>query len=158
MKSIIATLICILCFTAISNAQLSAGAGLLYGTETELGFNIRGEYDINDQISGVLSISRLKKISANLPILGKVSTTLSSIDLEGHYHFEFESYRPYVLAGLTNLRSSSSGVSSSTTGFNVGGGAHKPLMDNIDLFGETKYAILDGSNQLILILGGKYKF
>lgn len=157
MKSMLTILICVCFFTLTINAQFSAGAALLYGTESDLGFNLRGEYDINENISVVLGYSRLDKQT-----VGTFSTTSSSIDLEGHYHFEMEVFRPYVLAGISNFRVSSkiNGIktSGSNTGVNLGGGINKLVADNINVFGEAKYTIVDGGDQFILLAGGKYSF
>ncbi len=82
------------------NAQFGVSAGLLYGTDSELGFTGRVNYDLNEKISIYAGYSALSTDSEET-IFGKISSRLSSIDLNGHYYFLTGNTKPYALAGLS---------------------------------------------------------
>ena len=155
-KNLIFTFFVVLGFAAISNAQFGASAGLLYGTETELGFTGRVNYDINDKISVFAGYSLLDSESES-----GFSLTLSSLDFDVHYHFSSGSTKPYALAGINITRATAKvlGISqsSSETGFNIGGGVLHGLSDKFSLFGEAKYVISD-ADQLVITAGVHYAF
>ena len=167
MKKSIYTAIFCLFLGASASAQFGLGAGLLYGSESELGLTLRAHYDVNEQITAVAGYSILT--SESVEIFGvEIETTLASIDLDGHYHFGGEKINPYALAGLNILSSSVSigGESESDTfiGVNIGGGALYGINEKFNVFGEAKYAINGGgdeegdANQFVITGGVQYTF
>jgi opacity protein-like surface antigen len=155
-KNLFLTLVSFFCFLSMSNAQFGLGAGVLYGTDSELGFTGRVNYDVNSKIGVYLGFSLLDSESEE-----GVSASLTSIDLNAHYHFSEGTTRPYALAGVNITRASVSvlgiKVSDSTTGFNVGGGVIHNLSDKFALFGEAKYTLGD-ADQAVFTVGARYAF
>lgn len=168
MKKSIYTAIFCLFLGASASAQFGLGAGLLYGSESELGLTLRAHYDINEQLSAYAGYSVLQ--SETLEIFGvEIETLLTSIDLDGHYHFGGEKINPYVLAGLNVLRASVSATgvdteSETSMGVNLGGGALYGISDKFNVFGEAKYALNGGgegegdANQFVITGGVQYTF
>jgi len=162
MKKSFFTLAVIIACVLSMNAQFGIGAGVVYGTESELGFTGRVNYDVNSKISIFAGYSLLSSESEKDPATGlEASASLSSIDIDGHYHFSEGNTRPYILAGVSLLRAKVEilGISASgtETGINVGAGVIHSLSDKFSLFGEGKYVIVDGS-QAVFTVGAHYGF
>lgn len=150
------------CMCSISlQAQYGIGAGVLYGSESELGFTGRVNYDINAQFSVYLGYSRLSSETVETPFFGETTSKLISTDIDVHYHFGQGTFSPYALAGLNRRKASTkiSGVTASESeiGANVGVGTLYQLADKINLFGEAKYVISEG-DQLVVTAGAMYSF
>jgi opacity protein-like surface antigen len=145
-----------------AQAQFGVSAGVLYGTDSELGFTGRVNYNINSKISIFAGYSLLSSESEKDPLTGlEASASVNSIDLDGHYHFSDGATKPYALVGISIWRVKAEvlglSVSDSQTGFNVGGGVLHSLSDKFSIFGEAKYVIIDGG-QAVITAGAHYGF
>lgn len=153
MKNLFIAFVAFIAITSSTNAQFGLGAGVLYGSESELGFTFRANYDINEKIGVYAKYSLLDS---------EDGASLTSIDVEGHYHFSEGTTKPYALVGLTNLTAKAeflgASISASELGFNLGGGVRHMLSDKFSLFGEAKYSIVTDANQFIIAAGAHYGF
>ncbi|MBK9256525.1 MAG: porin family protein [Saprospiraceae bacterium] len=161
-KQIFNILFLMVAVSTFSFGQFGLSAGVLYGTESELGFTGRVNYDINSKISIFAGYSLLSSESEKDPVSGlEASASLTSFDIDGHYHFSEGTTRPYALAGLSIWSASINilGIkaSDSETGFNVGAGVIHGLSDKFSLFLEGKYVIIDGG-QAVFTAGAHYAF
>lgn len=136
-------------FSVVASAQIKFGGGLSYGTEAKnLGFNVRGEYVINDQISIVPGFTYF---------LPKDLITWWELNADVHYGFN-EKF--YGLGGLNyttvkidlpeefGFLGAAIDNSSSEIGLNLGAGYK--FTDKF--FGEAKY-VLGSADQLTLTVG-----
>ena len=162
IKQSFLTLLVFFSIIITANAQFGIGAGLLYGTDSELGFTGRVNYNINSKIGIFAGYSLLSSESEEDPLTGlEASASASSFDIDGHYHFSEGATKPYVLAGISIWRVKAEvlgfSVSASETGINVGGGVIHSPSDKFSLFGEAKYVIIDGG-QAVFTVGAHYGF
>jgi hypothetical protein len=164
MKKLFTILFFTACFVQASSAQFGISAGALYGTGTKkLGFTGRVNYDFTSNIGVYVGYSALSSESSTDPVSGiSSSASLTSIDIDGHYHFTEGPTRIYALAGLSLLSASVSvplfgSISVGTTGINLGGGLLHNLSEKLGLFVEAKYVIYDGG-QLVATAGVHYAF
>jgi opacity protein-like surface antigen len=138
-----------------TNAQISAGAGVHYGTDiSNIGFSINGKYQINDTWSAAPSFTLFLK---------KDYVTWSALDLDANYKItEIEKVGSlYGLAGLNMTfykikfeydlgewgGSYSETATGTEVGINLGLGIDIPLGDKLTLAPEVRYS-LGGANYL----------
>lgn len=145
-------------------AQVGIGAGLLYGTESDIGLHVRGSYILDDKIA--FNGTYLWLDSESGGVAGtEFETTLHGLDLEANYYL---TEQIYALAGpsiqifrgkINNLSSMNSESDTDTRlGFNIGGGYVYALSDFFDLYGELKYTLIKDSGQLALVVGVRHIF
>jgi len=166
MKKLILLLIVALALTFNSFAQISAGGGLVYGTEQEtIGFNFRGQYNVweNVDVVGGFTIYLPNKQKQTLIFTTVESkTNMWAFDVDGHYNFELmDNLKVYPLAGL-NISGVSVDVNGTKTsdtevGFNIGAGATYEITDKIAGLFETKYTI-GNYDQAVISFGALYRF
>ena len=133
-----------------SFAQLSAGAGIAYGTEIEeIGVQVRGIYQITDvwRAGGDIIFW----------LDGEDDISIWELNLNAHYAFlNSGSTILYALAGLNivtvKVEILGEDVSDSETGINLGAGAQIPFTDNLSGFAELRY-VLGDADQLV-VAGG----
>ena len=138
-----------------ANAQISAGAGIHYGTDiSNIGFSINGKYQIDDNWSAAPSFTLFLK---------KDYVTWSALDLDANYKItEIDKVGSlYGLAGLNmtfykikfdyDLGEWGGQYSETSTGteigFNLGLGIDVPLGEKLALAPEVRYT-LGGVNYL----------
>lgn len=132
-----------------ASAQIRVGGGLGYGTDiSEVGLNIRGLYQINDNI-GAQADFMFYFVGENL--------SYTEFNVNGNYFFGTEQFRPYALAGLNISRLKASvpffgSITDTEIGLNVGGGGMYDINDMISVFGEAKY-IVSNADQLVITAG-----
>lgn len=161
----------LLIFTAVltlatyqtSQAQVSVGGALMYGSEVEqIGLRVDGTYVINEDIDINANIGFYLPDKVDLGGGDEIKTTYYEFNINGHYSFyadEESGLSAYGLAGINilgvNSEASGPNVSGSTSdselGLNLGAGASYPLSFG-NLFGELKYVIGD-ADQLSLAAG-----
>jgi opacity protein-like surface antigen len=149
-------------FAGQAEAQIRAGAGLMFGTLTDdLGININGEYAFNDKWSTEAHVS----IFFVEDIEGGGFTadqSLWMIDFDAHYHII---KGLYALAGLnfttfkasTDVLGTQVSASDTDVGLNIGAGYLLDLGGRIKPFGDIRY-VISGSDQLVIRAGAKYEF
>jgi len=133
-----------------AQAQVKVGGGLAFGSEIEtLGFDVRGNFDITDNIV----------IAPDITFFLNNTTSISGFDsklkwweinINGNYVWNLNGFSPYVLTGLNlafigvEVSSASFGSFSDTStefGWNIGGGTKVPFNDKWEGFFELKYNI-----------------
>lgn len=135
-------------------AQLSAGAGLAYGSDSkDLGIQLRGIYQFNETWrAGGDFIFYLD---------GVENLSISELNTNAHYVFKNdETLQLYGLAGLNLLIVSISEFglgTASELGINLGGGVGYPFTEKLTGIGEIKLSLGDAS-QLVLSVGVVYGF
>ena len=155
MKKYFLFLVTTLCFSFAAKAQISAGAGLVYGADVEeLGLQIRAMYDINETWRANVDFITY--------FIGIDGITLSEFNLNPHYKFlNKDRVSVYGLAGLNIARASvkflGEKVSNSEVGVNVGAGAEFGIGERIAILAEAKYAIGEAS-QFVIGAGAVFKF
>lgn len=157
MKNVMKVLISliILCTVSEANAQISAGAGVVYGTDiSSIGFSLNGKYTINETWSAAPAFTLfLKKNDINWSALDlDANYQLSSIDKLGGLYalaglnvtfFKFSySYDLGAFGGL--IEDSTTG---SDVGVNLGLGLDIPLAEKFTVAPELRYT-LGGANYL----------
>ena len=167
MKKLTLLAVVTIALTFNSFAQISAGGGLSYGSEAEtIGFNLRGQYNINENIDvvGGFTFFFPKKTSQNIPFFGTIETKSSfwTFDIDGHYNFVInDKFSFYPLAGLniTGVSVEVDGTKDSDTeaGLNIGVGATYKINEQLKGFAETKYIISD-FDQAVITFGVLYSF
>ncbi len=148
MKKILTTLFVIIISVGLSSnttaqvvqeGDITAGGGLTFttgvsGASGEIGIGGNGSYSITDEIRAGGEI---------VYYLGDFGFTVFNI--EGHYIFQNEDDLViYGLAGIGIWRWSAFGLSTSTSGLNLGAGLEYEL-DSITLFGEAKLSTIGGT-------------
>jgi len=158
MKKLTVLFTLIFSLTIISqvNAQIQAGAALMYGSEIEeLGLQANGTFNFTGNIRGALDIGFFFADDA-----GDLETSFWTINTNGHYLIPgIPKANVYGLAGLNFATTSVEGntafgsIDDSTTelGLNLGGGAELPL-GGVNIFSEVKYVVGD-ADQLVLTGG-----
>jgi len=165
-KLIFLSLFSIVFFSQKTNAQITVGGGLAYGTEIEtVGFNATGQYFIKENIAIVPSFTYY------LPrnIVGNFSLKWFEINADINYYFDLENsnIKPYGLGGLNysiitvpsfdfGILGSSDSSSNSELGFNLGAGADYDLGKKITPFAQLKYTLGD-ADQLTILAGIRYE-
>ena len=166
MKKLTLLAIITIALTFNSFAQISAGGGLVYGTEQKtIGFNFRGQYSITESIDVVGGLTfylpnKEKQTIFFATIESK--TSMWAFDVDGHYNFSImDKLNVYPLAGLniTGISVDVNGTKSSDTevGLNIGAGANYEISDQLAGFFETKYTI-GNFDQAVITLGAVYSF
>ena len=154
IKHFLITLLLLAGIQFSSNAQLSLGAGLGYGTDIE---------ELAIRARGVYAISGPWRAAADFDFYldGEKNISFWEFNVNGHYLFlNNEKLRAYALPGLkfyhvkidydSNLPGFTN-VSNTDTGVNLGAGLEVPL-GPVDFFGEAKFS-LAGSEQLFIAAG-----
>jgi len=134
-----------------SFAQLSAGAGLAYGSEID---------EIGVQVRGVYQITEMWRAGADIILWldGVDDASIWELNLNAHYAFlNSGSTILYALAGLNVATVKAGDASNSKTGINLGAGAQIPLIDNIGAFAELRY-VLGDADQLVIAGGIIFAF
>lgn len=166
MKKLTLLAIISIAFALNSFAQISAGGGLVYGTEQEaIGFNLRGQYNVweNVDVVGGLTFYLPKKTKQTLIFTTVESkTTMWAFDVDGHYNFELmDKLKVYPLAGLNiagvSIEVNGAKTSNTEVGLNIGAGATYEITDKIAGLFETKYTI-GNFDQAVITLGALYRF
>ena len=166
MKKLTLLAVITIAFTFNSLAQISAGGGIAYGTEQEtIGFNLRGQYNINENIDVIGGLTFfLPKTISQPTFFGTIKnkTSLWTFDIDGHYNFPInDKFSFYPLAGI-NISGASVEVNGTKTskteiGLNIGVGASYEINDKLEGFFETKYTI-GNFDQAVITVGVLYKF
>ena len=126
-----------------SFAQLTAGAGLAYGTDFK---------DIGVQVRGIYQLTEIWGLGADVIVWldGIDDLTIWELNLNGQYAFlNSGSTRVYALVGLNIVSLNIDGSSGSETGVNIGTGAQLPITDRIKGFAELRF-VLGDLDQLVL--------
>ena len=150
--------------------KIAFGGGLSYGTEIEnIGINIRGLYEVTEEIHGLMNITFFFPKKENFGVF-EYKWYLWKLNLDGHYNFKFgDKFSAYGLAGLNiaSWRSKWEGdygylggyyedsTSETKIGFNIGAGAAYNFTDALSGFGEIKYVISD-FDQAVFTFGVLY--
>jgi len=157
MKNLLKAVICLVVLFTFSEAkaQISAGAGVVYGTDiNNVGFSINGKYEIDEKWSAAPAFTIFLK---------KDYVTWSALDLDANYQIsEIEKIGSlYALAGLNmtfykitleydlgewggNFSETATG---SEIGVNLGMGINIPATEKIAIAPEIRYT-LGGANYL----------
>lgn len=156
MKNLFKTLIAIVLFFTVAetSAQMSAGAGIVYGTDiNNVGFSVNGKYEINEDWSAAPSFTYFLK---------KDYVNWSALDLDANYQLtELENIGGLYAIGGLNLTfykikydfdfgefgSSNGSATGSDAGINLGLGLNVPAGDNMAIAPEIRYT-LGGANYL----------
>lgn len=144
---IFAVLILVFTFSK-TDAQISAGAGLVYGTDiSNIGFTLNGKYKINDKWSADPAFTIFLK---------KDFVSWTALDLDANYQIkEIENLGGFYAIGGINmtffkmkyddiyvgLPGVDNSVTGSEMGINLGLGIEIPLMEKITIAPEIKYTI-----------------
>ena len=136
---------------------ISAGGGLVYGTEIEeLGIQLNGYYDLGDVVENLRVGADFTYWFVDDP------ASVWTFNINGHYIF----LRPdaalvYGLAGLNIYHYSveAFGFETSVTepGLNLGIGGEYSVAEQLGLYAELKYVISD-ADQAVLGAGARYRF
>ncbi|HAF30926.1 MAG TPA: hypothetical protein DCG75_17955 [Bacteroidales bacterium] len=166
MKKLTLLAIITIAFAFNSFAQISAGGGLVYGTEQKtIGFNLRGQYNVwenVDVVGGVTFYLPNKDKQTLIFTTVESKTNMWSFDVDGHYNFELmDNLKVYPLAGLNisgvSIEVNGAKASDTEVGFNIGAGATYEITDKIAGLFETKYTI-GNFDQAVITLGALYRF
>ncbi len=144
MKNVFRSVLFLFCFFAITqaNAQISVGAGLVYGTEIDnIGISVNGKYAFNEQWSAAPSFTYF---------LEKDMMNWSSLDLDANYQLmPIESLGSlYALGGLNITfwkfdydlgEWGEWDASDSEAGINLGLGLDIPAGDKLSIAPEVRY-------------------
>jgi len=154
-------------FTQKTNAQITIGGGLAYGTEIEsAGVNVTGQYFFNENIAIAPSFTYYFPKST----FGDFSFKWYEINADVNYYFKVpdSKIKPYGLAGLNYsiitfpsidfgfFGGSTESSSNGELGFNLGGGAGYDLGKKITPFAQLKYTI-SSFDQLTIMAGIRYE-
>ncbi len=169
------TLILLIAINFAVNAQIKAGATFLYGSEIgSLGIGAKGIYTINEKISASAEINHFFGKSEENAVV-KISNSLTSLDLDAHYHFTISQVPKFDIYGIGGLNFSFIKVESelktsnfqgffggnstndSKIGLNIGAGFLYPLINHLEVVTELTYTLSD-FNQLVLQSGVVYTF
>lgn len=137
-----------------AKAQMSAGAGIVYGTNiNNVGFSVNGEYEFNEKWSAAPAFTYFLK---------KDYVNWSTLDLDANYQLsEIENIGGlYAIGGLNmtfykikyeadygDYGNFSESLTGSELGVNLGFGLTVPAGDNLAIAPEIKYT-LGGANYL----------
>lgn len=134
---------------------VSAGGGVVYGTEVEeVGLHLDGYYDLSEQVESLWAGGAF-----NYFFVGS-GLSFWALNFNGQYTlYEEGPLRAYGLGGINVTRVSVEvlGVAEGTTefGLNLGGGAAYRVAEAIDVVGELKYVLSD-ADQLVVGVGARY--
>jgi hypothetical protein len=151
MKNLLKVFIVLITVFAFSEskAQISAGAGVVYGTSiSNIGFSVNGKYEINEKWSAASTFTLFLK---------KDYVTWSALDLNANYQLtDMEKFGSlYALAGL-NITFYKINIvydlgayggpynetaSGSEAGLNLGLGLNIPFKEKLSIAPEIKYTI-----------------
>lgn len=165
--TIVASILVLFFFSQKANAQINAGAGLVYGTEIEnLGININGQYFIKENIAIAPSFTYYFPKET----IGDFKLKWFEINADANYYFEVSNpkIKPYGLAGLSLSVVTVPGfnfggfaqteeTSTSKLGVNIGGGVDFDIDKAIMPFAQIKYTLGD-FDQLAIMAGVRYEF
>lgn len=166
MKKILLMAIIAVAFAFNSYSQISAGGGLVYGTEQKtIGFNLRGQYNVwenVDVVGGLTFYLPHKEKQTLIFTTVETKTSMWSFDVDGHYNFELmDKLKVYPIAGLNisgvTIEVNGSKASDTEVGFNIGAGATYEITEKIAGLFETKYTI-GNYDQAVITLGVLYRF
>lgn len=166
MKKLTLFAVITIAFAFNSFAQISAGGGLVYGTEQEtIGFNLRGQYSITESIDVVGGLTFYLPNKEKQTILFATiesKTTMWAFDVDGHYNFGIiDKLKVYPLAGLNiagvSVDVNGTKASDTEVGLNIGAGANYEISDQLAGFFETKYTI-GNYDQVVISFGVLYSF
>ena len=166
MKKLTLLAIITIAFAFNSFAQISAGGGLVYGTEQKtIGFNLRGQYSITeniDVVGGLTFYLPNKEKQTILFATVESKTSMWSFDVDGHYNFGLiDKLKVYPVAGLNiagvSVDVNGTKASDTEVGLNIGAGATYEITDKLAGLFETKYTI-GNFDQAVITLGVLYKF
>ncbi len=166
MKKLTLLAIITIAFAFNSFAQIRAGGGLVYGTEQKtIGFNLRGQYSITDDIDVVGGLTFYLPNKEKQTILFATiesKTTMWAFDVDGHYNFSLiDKLKAYPIAGLNiagvSVEVNGTKASDTEVGLNIGAGANYEISDQLAGFFETKYTI-GNFDQAVISLGVLYSF
>jgi outer membrane protein X len=155
--AVFATVLSVASVSAQEQGDMAVGGGLSLGTGdsfTNFGIGAKFQYNVTDPI-------RLE--GAFTYFLKKDLVSMWDFSAYAQYLFPVaETITVYPIAGLGLLGTSASygGYSASTSdfGFALGGGADFAITDNVFIYADLKYKIVDGWNRLLLSAGVAYKF
>jgi hypothetical protein len=166
MKTVLKTFFVAVLFFVVaeSQAQISVGGGLWYGTDiNNLGISVNGKYDINEQWAAAPSftyflekdylkwsvldldvnyaITELENVGS-LYGIGGLAITFWKVDFGNDYHIDtdMEEYGDYDF-GYDDFASD---ASSSDIGINLGVGLKIAASENLAIAPEIKYTISNG--------------
>lgn len=164
MKKLLVLVAFIAMVSSASFAQMTFGGGVTLGTDSSadggmnLGLNVRGNYNINDQWSISPGFTFMLPSSSKYSVMGvtyKTTLTLWQLNADAHYAFaESGDFKFYGIGGLNisgaSAKAEAAGVSetASTTdlGLDLGAGANYGKF-----YGELKYDT--GFDQLAISVG-----
>ena len=161
MRNLVLTLLLFVSIIGTATAQFSAQAGLTYQTKVEkLGIQLKGQYGLSEVLEGALGLNFI--FTENGP---GVKTTLTEINLDGHYIvLQNDNLTVYPLAGLNFTRSrvkfddslfgNAFSTSATKVGLNLGGGVRVPLTEVIQLVGEVRGVLASDNGSRLGIFGG----
>lgn len=155
--------ILLFCFAITTvSAQWLVGGGIGYHSKAaSSGLTAKGEIEIMENIALSPAISYYfgHKVYGH-------STSLVSLDVNGHYYFYFPEFEPltaYPLAGLnfssynSPFRNDFTGISGSDRkgifGINLGGGARWQLNQSLAAFAEVRYTINGDFSDVVPLAG-----
>ena len=156
MKNLFKTIVAaiFLLTAAEASAQMSAGAGIVYGTNINtIGFNVNGKYEFNEKWSAAPAFTYFLK---------KDLVNWSALDLDANYQLtELENIGGlYAIGGLNmtfykikydfdfgEYGSDSGSITGSDAGVNLGLGLNVPAGEKLVIAPEIKYT-LGGANYL----------
>lgn len=148
MKNLLKVVLVIVVMFSFSQAkaQISAGAGVVYGTEiNNIGISVHGKYQFTDEWSAAPSFTYFLK---------KDNLSWSSLDLDANYLLSDAGF--YAIAGLNMTFFSIDtddtilggfDLSGTDTGFNIGAGMNFEIADGMTFAPEARYT-LGGGNYL----------
>ncbi|MDE1208276.1 outer membrane beta-barrel protein [Tenacibaculum larymnensis] len=147
-----------LLIAVVSFSQTKVGAGVVYGSESDLGLGVKASFDISEKLKVSPSMSYF--FTESIP---ELSTTMMSFDADAHYFFKLkEKFSVYPLIGInlfyTSVSSSLNSaysVSSTDFGINLGGGLNYTISNKVTGFSEIK-AMLNNGNQIVFSAGVMY--
>ena len=166
MKKLTLVAIVTIAVTLNSFAQISAGGGISYGTEAKtIGFNLRGQYNINENIDivGGLTFFLPEKTSQTVFFATVESkSTMWTFDVDGHYNFSInDKFSFYPLGGLNisgvSVKVNDTKASDTEVGLNLGIGATYKITEQLVGFAETKYTV-GNVDQAVIVIGVLYSF
>ncbi len=143
-------------FSQSISAQFNIGPMLIYGTDTDLGFGLKADFNVADKINVSPSFGILSSVSIDIGGI-KNKSTINEINVDGHYTLtDNGSTSFYGLAGpsviFVKVKTDNVSVSTSKVGLNIGGGAKFSVSDSMGGFAQAKYAI-GGAKQLAIHAG-----
>lgn len=160
MKNKLIISILILSFSITSQAQLSLGAGLAYGTGIDnLGITAKGQYAINETFDGAASFTFFLT-GEDAP---GVDLDVWEFNVDAHYLLSnTDKYSFYPIGGISiagvkiDINTGIPGFDGSNTateiGLNIGAGGTLKFSESLSGVGELKY-VIGGFDQLVANVG-----